>query len=63
MLTLYARNPKQLDICLRLLYAEKIQFFVDVRENAKGKIFYEVSVLTNEIVFQSLKEKYRVMTA
>lgn len=63
MLELYAKNPKQLDICLRLLYAEKIDFTVSVREDHKGKVFYAVTVdLDTEDARIAIKEKYRLMT-
>lgn len=63
MLELYAKNPKQLDICLRLLYAEKIDFTVSVREDHKGKVFYTVTVdLDTEDARIAIKEKYRLMT-
>lgn len=63
MLELYAKNPKQLDICLRLLYAEKIDFTVSVREDHKGKVFYAIMVnLDNDDDRIAIREKYRLMT-
>lgn len=59
--SLRARNPKNLDICLRLLYAEKIDFIVSVCENEKGKIYYSIYVLTNEEKYVEIHEKYRVL--
>ena len=32
-----ANNPKQLDLCLKMLYAEKIDFLVHVNETNKRK--------------------------
>lgn len=58
---LFARNPKQLDICLRLLYAERMEFELQVCENEKKKIFYRISVLSTEERYLAVKEMYRVM--
>ncbi len=61
METFLARNPKQLDLCLKLLYAEKIGFSVKVVESAKKKIEYEIGVHTSEQTIKELKEKYRIL--
>lgn len=58
-----AVNPKQLDICLRMLYAEKLQFFVAVVENQKRKIEYRISVAVDEQTFEMLEERYRILTS
>lgn len=60
---LIAKNPKQLDICLRFLYAEKVEFCVSVCEDEKRKIFYEISVIANDREIKLLKEKYRILTS
>ena len=39
-----AKNPKQLDLCLKLLYAEHMGFSVSVSENIKKKIEYVITV-------------------
>ena len=61
MKALKANNSKQLDICLRLLYAEKHEFIVKVRETDNGKIYYEISVNTTEETMSVLEEKFRIL--
>lgn len=56
-----AKNPKQLDLCLRLLYAEHESFFVKVRETTKKKIEYAISVEVSEQRMTELEEKYRIL--
>lgn len=63
MCCLIAKNPKQLDIALRLLYAEKIGFSVAVCETQKGKIFYRVNLVSDELIAADLQEKYRILTS
>lgn len=58
-----AKNPKQLDICLRLLYAEKVHFSVVVKETEKHKIEYRIGVHADEKTVESLREKYRILTS
>lgn len=58
---MYAKNPKQLDICLKLLYAEQVRWIVDVVEGNKGKIIYQISVNVEDDIFDVLKEKYRIL--
>ncbi len=59
---LIAKNPKQLDIGLRLLYSEKINFEVKLAETNSGKIYYEIFALTDDKTLSIVKEKYRIMT-
>ena len=61
MRDLIARNPKQLDICLRLLYAEHVKFTVQIRESNKRKIEYAISVDVDEAKLVALEEKYRIL--
>ena len=56
-----AKNPKQLDICLKLLYAERVGFSVEVCENTKRKIEYKALVDVQEQRFNELLEKYRIL--
>lgn len=58
-----AKNPKQLDICLRLLYAEKVHFSVVVKETEKHKIEYGIGVHADEKTVELLREKYRILTS
>ena len=61
MRNLIARSPKQLDICLRLLYAEHVIFSVNVQESNKRKIEYMISADVNEDKMAELEEKYRIL--
>lgn len=56
-----ARNPKQLDLCLKMLYAEGIPFSVRIEEDEKGKVFYKVYARLGIKVYEVLKEKYRIL--
>lgn len=56
-----AKNPKQLDLCLRLLYAEHVPFVVQVAETNKKRIVYHVSAVTDEQTMRQLEEKYRIL--
>lgn len=56
-----AGNPKQLDLCLKLLYAENVGFSVAVQESAKRKIEYSISVEVSEQKFDELWKKYRIL--
>ena len=56
-----AENPKQLNLCLRLLYAEHVNFSVRVIETQKGKIIFGVAVNVNDQRMTELEEKYRIM--
>lgn len=56
-----AKNPKQLDLCLKLLYSERVGFSVSVRESTKKKIEYAVTVQADEQTIEKLREKYRIL--
>ena len=56
-----AKNPKQLDLCLKLLYAELMGFSVSVSENIKKKIEYVIIVDADEQKICELQEKYRIL--
>lgn len=56
-----AKNAKQLNLCLRLLYAEHVPFSVNVRENTKKKIEFMISVEVSEQRMNELEEKYRIL--
>lgn len=58
-----AKNPKQLDICLKLLYAEKVGFNVKVKETDKHRIIYEITADTDSRTRELLREKYRILTS
>ncbi len=62
MNVLKAKNPKQLDLCLRLLYAEQVPFSLIVTETDKKKIVYEIKVaITDPQALAVLREKYRIL--
>ncbi|MEY8515373.1 hypothetical protein AALC25_00325 [Lachnospiraceae bacterium 29-84] len=56
-----AQNPKQLDLCLKLLYSENLEFIVKVDETEKRKIFYKICVKVEGQMYEELKEKYRIL--
>lgn len=56
-----AKNPKQLDLCLKLLYSEHVGFSVRVCENTKKKIEYMVRVDADDEQARLLEEKYRIL--
>lgn len=61
MKELVAKNGKQLEMCLKTLYAEHIPFLVDIRFTDKEKIVYVVSVDVDDKTIEKLKFKYKVM--
>lgn len=61
MLNFIAKNPKQLNLCLRLMYAENVKFIVGIQENEKRKIEYIISVNVASTEFEILREKYRIL--
>lgn len=63
MKELFAKNPKQLDICLRLLHAEEIMFTVHVHETAKRKIYYGIAITVDTDKFIEIENKYRILTS
>ena len=42
MKTFIAKNPKQLDLCLKLMHVENVRFTVAVTQPSKHKIVYEI---------------------
>lgn len=56
-----ALNNKQLGICLRMLYAEKIQGFVETVMNGKGKIEFRISIPADNDLFTELDERYKIL--
>ena len=62
MKELIARNPKQLDLCLRLLFAEGIQFQVRLFKTEKGKVLYGITLLADDKTASIVEEKYFTLT-
>jgi len=58
-----ATNPKQLDLCLKMLYAEKMPFSVVVVETTKGKITYHIGISSDAQTFELLLERYRILVS
>ena len=56
-----ATNDKELGICLRLLYAENAQSFVEVIMNDKNKIEFHIIPIISEDKFDRLLEKYEIL--
>lgn len=56
-----AVNDKQLGICLRMLYAERIQGYVETMMNGKGKIEFHIRVATGKELFEELRERYQIL--
>jgi len=58
-----AVNDKQLGVCLRMLYAENIQAFVETVRNDKGKIEFHISIDADEQTTMKLLERYDILTS
>ena len=58
MKELKCKNAVALDKCLRLLYANKIEFKVEVCESDKGKIYYSVLVDLANNEYERIKCEY-----
>lgn len=61
MKTFIAKNPKQLDLCLKLMYVENIRFTVAVTQPSKHKIIYEIYASVDGTEGDILEKKYNVM--
>lgn len=55
-----ATCDKHLGICLRMLYAEGIQAFVNVTKSNKGKIEFQIRIEEQD-KFETLRERYEIM--
>ena len=61
MQELIARGAKSIDICLRTIHAHKQEFKVNVCEDEKGRVYYQVELDTNQDVFESIKREYEML--
>lgn len=61
MKTFIAKNPKQLDLCLKLMYTENLDFTVAVTQPSKHKIIYEIYASVNGNEGELLERKYNVL--
>jgi hypothetical protein len=56
-----AVSNRQLGICLRMLFADGIQGYVETVLNEKDKIEFHIRIDTNEEIFEKLKERYEIL--
>lgn len=56
-----AANDRQLGICLRMLYAERLQGYVYTVLNSKNRIEYHISVSVDDERFDKLNEHYKIL--
>lgn len=61
MKTFIAKNPKQLDLCLKLMHMENVRFTVTVTQPSKHKIVYEVYASVDGAAGEALERKYDVL--
>lgn len=58
---LLATCDKHLGIALRMLYAERIQAFVETTTNDKGKIEFHIQFDASIEQFAQLEQRYKIM--
>lgn len=56
-----ATSNKQLGICLRMLFAEGIQGFVETVQSPKGRIEFHIRINATNEVFEMLKDRYKIL--
>ena len=56
-----ATNDRQLGVCLRMLYAEKIQPTVLTVMNDKNKIEFHISISASDELMADLMERYEIL--
>ncbi|MCM1525238.1 MAG: hypothetical protein NC120_12365 [Ruminococcus sp.] len=56
-----ATNSKQLDLCLKLLFVEGLDPTVKTLRNSKGKVYYRISISTEDASYNRLKEQFSVL--
>ena len=59
---LVAKDDKQLDICLRMIYPEQKTFKIDPVINEKGKMEFHVVVELSEERFNYYKNLFKTLT-
>ena len=61
---LVAKNDKELDICLKMLYSKGLNNFpITVAETEKGKIYFEVPFSVTDETFEKLEQTYKILIA
>ena len=53
-----AKSDRQLGLCLKMLFAEQIEFDVRLELNEKGKVVYYVSAAADDKTLDELNLKY-----
>lgn len=56
-----AVSNRQLGICLRMLFADGIQGYVETVLNEKGKIEFHISIPDDNELFEKLNERYEIL--
>ncbi len=56
-----ATNDRQLGVCLRMLYAEKIQPIVLTVLNDKNKVEFHISISVDDNLMNDLLERYIIL--
>lgn len=56
-----ATNDRQLGVCLRMLYAEKIQPIVLTVLNDKNKVEFRISISVDDNLMNDLLERYIIL--
>lgn len=61
MKTFTARTPEQLDLCLRMLYGEQIEFTVKFKKDSHGKLQYAVGADVDDAAYEKLNRRYQTL--
>lgn len=56
-----AKNEKQLGLCLKLLYLEKIKSQVELQLTEKDKVIYLIWVRVNDETWSKLDSMYKIL--
>jgi len=56
-----ATNDKQLGLCLRMLYAERLDAYVETVMNSKNKIEFHIGIDADECMIELLMERYEIL--
>ena len=60
MQELTARGAREIDICLRTIYAHKKEFKVNVCEDEKGRVYYRVELDIDQDEYDSINREYEM---
>ena len=56
-----AKNDKQLGLCLKLLYTERVESQVELRLTEKNRVIYLITVTIDDETWVKLDSKYRIL--